>query len=140
MNDMEDGFFSPMFFTGKLLFAKTYNIYPFLVLISITLFLLVLNVILFCIYTRKRKRRRAEKTEFVRRHNYGNDRRPLQLYGAIGANLKSPAPNRRPESNNTNKSELLNERLSEEDDQSVRTMIVSLDVLTKLNFKQIPAS
>lgn len=78
-----------------------------------------------CIFARKRKRRRAEKTEFVRRINYGNNRQPLQLYGAIGANLNSPAPNRRPESNNTNKSELLNERLSEEDDQSVRTMIVS---------------
>lgn len=67
------------------------------------------------------KRHRVEKTEFVRRLNYGN-----QLYGAIGANL-SPAPpaKRRPDSNNTNKSELLNEQLSE-DDQSVRTMIVSL--------------
>jgi hypothetical protein len=65
-----------------------------------------------------------EKTEFVRRLNYGTDRRPLQLYGAIGANL-SPAPiNRRPDSNNTNKSELLNEQNSE-DEQSVRTMIVS---------------
>lgn len=38
----------------------------------------------------------------------------------------TPATNRRPDSTNTNKSDLLNEPISEIDNQSVRTMIVKI--------------
>lgn len=37
----------------------------------------------------------------------------------------TPATNRRPDSTNTNKSDLLNDPISEIDNQSVRTMIVN---------------
>lgn len=146
MNDFEEGMFSPTFFTILIMVTGILlvNILFMQLILHVRNFQVV-NVILLCIYNRKKKRRRAEKTEFVRRLNYGNDRRPLQLYGAIGANLNSPAvANRRPNSNNTNKSELLNDQLSEEDDQSMRTMIVSPEQIDqpmlpriKFTFKQV---
>ncbi|CAD5221234.1 unnamed protein product [Bursaphelenchus xylophilus] len=87
--------------------------------------LLLVNCGVFAyIYIQHRRRLQAEKTQFVRQSNYGNERRPLQLYGTIGAGggLSPATLIRRPESNNTNKSDLLNEPISE-DEQSVRTMI-----------------
>ena len=110
---------------------------------------LLINCLVFGFYySQHRRRLRVEKTEFVRRANYGNERRPLQLYGAIGGvngatppmgganslivggggSLGGHSPvtfSRRPGSNSTNKSDLLHEEMSE-DDQSVRTMIVSV--------------
>ncbi|KAI6215486.1 Immunoglobulin domain protein [Aphelenchoides besseyi] len=95
--------------------------------------LLITNCCIFSYYYcwKKKKNQQREKTEFIRRTNYGNGR-PLQLYGAIGGGLHSPATfNRRPDSNNTNKSDLLHDQLSE-DDQSVRTMIqVSPNILQR---------
>ncbi|CAD5215282.1 unnamed protein product [Bursaphelenchus okinawaensis] len=87
--------------------------------------LLLINCGVFAyIYVQHRRRLQAEKTQFAREQNYGNERRPLQLYGTIGAGggLSPATLIRRPESNNTNKSDLMNEPVSE-DEQSVRTMI-----------------
>ena len=81
------------------------------------------NVAICYCKSRKKKRKLHEKTEYVRTTlmNVGDGNvRPLQTYGAVG----TPSMRRRPDSSTTNRSELLNDRGSE-DDQSVRTMIVS---------------
>lgn len=80
-----------------------------------------------------------EKTEIARSLNHNgagiNGARPIQIYGTMigGTGMSNGhvtgtpilANNRRPDSTNTNKSELLNEPLTSEDNQSVRTIIVS---------------
>lgn len=96
------------------------------IIMGICILLLVCcNCCIMCYMRRKSKRRKLqEKTEYVRTTlmNAGDGTvRPVQTYGAVGG---TPAMRRRPDSSNTNRSELLNDRASE-DDQSVRTMIVS---------------
>lgn len=85
--------------------------------------LVVCNLCVLChLKHRKKRRKLQEKTEYVRTTlmNTGDGTiRPVQTYGAVGG---TPAMRRRPDSSNTNRSELLNDRASE-DDQSVRTMI-----------------
>uniref|UniRef100_A0AC34FM39 Nephrin n=1 Tax=Panagrolaimus sp. ES5 TaxID=591445 RepID=A0AC34FM39_9BILA len=79
------------------------------------------NVFICCWKSRNKKRKLHEKTEYVRTTlmNVGDGNvRPVQTYGAVG----TPSMRRRPDSSTTNRSELLNDRGSE-DDQSVRTMI-----------------
>lgn len=63
-----------------------------------------------------------EKTELARTLNQKNDgsSRPIQIYGTLISKTES---SRRPDSNNTNKSEL-NEQITIEDNQSARTIIV----------------
>ncbi len=60
-----------------------------------------------------------EKTEIVRMNQDGV--RTVQMYGTTGDSMYAA----RPESANTNRSELGNNEPISEDDQSVRTMIVS---------------
>ncbi|MFH4976616.1 hypothetical protein AB6A40_003325 [Gnathostoma spinigerum] len=83
--------------------------------------LLVINIYLLCFMHRRQKRRKMqEKTEMVRKmpNGGGETVRPVQMYGAI-----TTAENQyRPESVNTNRSDLGHDLISE-DDQSVRTMI-----------------
>ncbi|VDM39960.1 unnamed protein product [Toxocara canis] len=86
--------------------------------------LLIINCLLLCYMQRHQKRKKLqgrilEKTEMVRKtNNTSGDVRPVQMYGAL-TNTDSAY---RPESANTNRSELAYEPPSE-DDQSVRTMI-----------------
>uniref|UniRef100_A0A915BAH0 Nephrin n=1 Tax=Parascaris univalens TaxID=6257 RepID=A0A915BAH0_PARUN len=82
--------------------------------------LLIINCLLLCYMQRhQRKKKLQEKTEMVRKTNStGGDVRPVQMYGAL-TNTESAY---RPDSANTNRSELAYEPPSE-DDQSVRTMI-----------------
>lgn len=55
--------------------------------------------------------------EKARTLNYGTDAR-IHIYGTMG----TPTANKRPDSTNTIKSELLNDIAHNEDDQSVRSM------------------
>ncbi|EFO27330.2 immunoglobulin I-set domain-containing protein [Loa loa] len=82
--------------------------------------LLLINCFLLCyMHRRKQKRKMQEKTEMVRNaNNSGADVRLVQMYGAL-TNVESPC---RPDSTNTNRSELGHEPDSE-DDRSLRTMI-----------------
>uniref|UniRef100_A0A914WZB5 Nephrin n=1 Tax=Plectus sambesii TaxID=2011161 RepID=A0A914WZB5_9BILA len=78
--------------------------------------LLILNICLVCCLMRRHKRKKLqEKTEIARRVE---GPRPVQMYGATGDSMYAT----RPESVDTNRSEMANEAVSE-DDQSVRTMI-----------------
>ncbi|VDK46800.1 unnamed protein product [Anisakis simplex] len=94
--------------------------------------LLVINCLLLCYMQRHQRKKKLqaisythtlpEKTEMVRKtNNAGGDVRPVQMYGA----LTNTDGIYRPDSANTNRSELAYEQPSE-DDQSVRTMIVCL--------------
>ncbi|KAL3982160.1 Immunoglobulin domain family protein [Acanthocheilonema viteae] len=82
--------------------------------------LLVMNCFLLCyMHRRKRERKMQEKTEMIRNvNNSGSDVRLVQMYGAL-TSVENPC---RPDSTNTNRSELGHEPDSE-DDQSLRTMI-----------------
>lgn len=66
-----------------------------------------------------------EKIEIARTLNQKNDGSscPIQIYGTIMGRTDGSST-RRPDSNNTNKSDLLNEQLTSEDNQSARTIIV----------------
>uniref|UniRef100_A0A914CKH7 Nephrin n=1 Tax=Acrobeloides nanus TaxID=290746 RepID=A0A914CKH7_9BILA len=84
--------------------------------------LLLINCILLCyLHRRQRRKKIQEKTEIVRTLNPSSDGavRPVQMYGAIGGG--TPAISRRPDSMNTNKSELVDP--ADIDSQSQRTVI-----------------
>lgn len=108
---------------GENIFADNWLL---MIMVAIGILLVVNCCVFICMYTQHRRKKRAEKTQFVRQSNYGENRRNLQLYGTIGAGggLSPATLIKRPESNNTNKSDIFNEPMSE-DEQSVRTMIVS---------------
>lgn len=68
-----------------------------------------------------------EKTEMIRKaNNSSSDVKLVQMYGAL-TSVESPC---RPDSTNTNRSELGHEPDSE-DDQSLRTMIVCVNLFCK---------
>uniref|UniRef100_A0A915DCH9 Nephrin n=1 Tax=Ditylenchus dipsaci TaxID=166011 RepID=A0A915DCH9_9BILA len=93
-----------------------------IIILAVLVILVVVNLcLLYCCRRSQRKKKLQEKTEIARTLNHSTDGsgRPIQIYGTMTG---TPGANRRPDSNNTNKSELLNEPVSE-DNQSVRTII-----------------
>uniref|UniRef100_A0A7E4VGA4 Nephrin n=1 Tax=Panagrellus redivivus TaxID=6233 RepID=A0A7E4VGA4_PANRE len=108
--------------------VSTYSSSPFssttiYAAVIVIVLLILANCCIVCFMRqRKRQKKLHEKTEYARTTTLMNTAdgsvRPVQTYGAVG----TPSMRRRPDSSNTNRSELLNDRASE-DDQSVRTMI-----------------
>uniref|UniRef100_A0AC34Q8P4 Nephrin n=1 Tax=Panagrolaimus sp. JU765 TaxID=591449 RepID=A0AC34Q8P4_9BILA len=103
-------------------FVSDYS--TFFVVIGACLVLLFCCNFCLCSFMKVRNRRKEllKKTEYARTTlmtSGDGTVRPVQTYGAVSG---TPAMRRRPESSNTNRSELLNDRASE-DDQSIRTMI-----------------
>ncbi|VDK65575.1 unnamed protein product [Onchocerca ochengi] len=94
---------------------------PVIVLFGICcVILLLINCFVLCyMHRRKRRKKMQEKTEMIRKaNNSSSDVKLVQMYGAL-TSVESPC---RPDSTNTNRSELGHEPDSE-DDQSLRTMI-----------------
>ncbi|KAI1725907.1 immunoglobulin domain-containing protein [Ditylenchus destructor] len=97
-----------------------------IVIIAVLVLLVLINLLLlYCCKRSQNKKKMQEKTEKARTLNYGSDGSArIHIYGTMG----TPGTNRRPDSTNTNKSELLNEPPLNDDSQSIRSVRTIIEV------------